>query len=125
MVQDSGVARLWESCPRIRHVDLDGTQRLTYKAFVHSKPATSLERLNLRNCSGIGDRGLNLLSQLAPSLKFLDLVGLHRITDTGIVLIAKGCAAELEHINISGRYKVANIGLASYSRYVRVLLQRR
>ena len=115
-VQDSGVSRLWESCPKIRHVDLDGTQRVSYRAFVHSSPAPELEQLNLRNCSGIGDKGLELISKLAPSLKFLDLVGLHRITDAGISSIASGCAAELEHVNISGRYKVANIGLASYAR---------
>ncbi|XP_071721757.1 EIN3-binding F-box protein 1 [Rutidosis leptorrhynchoides] len=66
-----------------------------------SSSCTSLLSLTIRNCPGFGDASLALLGNLCPQILYLDLSGLHGITDSGVLPLIKSCKSGLIKINLS------------------------
>ncbi|KAG6596036.1 F-box protein containing LRR [Phytophthora cinnamomi] len=65
-------------------------------------PRTRLTSLNLKNCLNIGDDAMILVGKHGGNLVKLDLKGLRKVSDSGVLEIAKGCAL-LTNISLSGR----------------------
>ncbi|KAL8503730.1 hypothetical protein ACS0TY_022447 [Phlomoides rotata] len=70
--------------------------------FPLTSPSHSLRSLTIRNCPGFGDASLGMLGRLCPKLAYIDLTGLHNITDAGIQLLVQRSEAFLEKVNLSG-----------------------
>ncbi|GAV80765.1 F-box domain-containing protein/LRR_6 domain-containing protein [Cephalotus follicularis] len=62
----------------------------------------SLRLLTIRNCPDFGDASLAVLGKLCPRLQHVDLTGLHRITDAGVLPLLESCEAGLVKVNLSG-----------------------
>jgi len=70
--------------------------------FPLMKQCASLQSLSIRNCPGFGDFSLAMLGKLCPQLQYVDLYGLHRITDKGLLPLIELCEAGLSKVNLSG-----------------------
>ncbi|GAB2284916.1 Transcription factor COE2 [Dionaea muscipula] len=75
---------------------------------------SSLRSLSIRNCPGFGNMNLRLLAKMCPRLQSVDLSGLHKITDAGLlpVIWGRSCDAAagigLVKVNLSGSMNVTN-----------------
>ncbi|GMH10840.1 hypothetical protein Nepgr_012681 [Nepenthes gracilis] len=69
---------------------------------------TSLQSLSICNCPGFGNINLVLLAKLCPQLQYVDLSGLHGITDAGFLPMIDGCNAGLVKVNLSGCINVTD-----------------
>ncbi|POM61945.1 hypothetical protein PHPALM_28961 [Phytophthora palmivora] len=65
-------------------------------------PQMRLMSLNLRNCFNIGDDAMVLVGKYGGNLTKLNLKGLRKVSDRGVMEIAKGCPT-LANISLSGR----------------------
>ncbi|ETL24500.1 hypothetical protein L916_21504 [Phytophthora nicotianae] len=63
---------------------------------------THLTCLNLKNCLHIGDDAMVLVGKYGGNLVKLNLKGLRKVSDRGVMEIAKGCSL-LKNISLSGR----------------------
>ncbi|KAF4139305.1 IQ calmodulin-binding motif-containing protein [Phytophthora infestans] len=63
---------------------------------------TSLAFLNLKNCLNIGDDAMVLIGKYGGNLIKLNLKGLRKVSDRGIMELAKGCPL-LKKMSLSGR----------------------
>jgi len=70
--------------------------------FPLMKQCASLQSLSIRNCPGFGDFSLAMLGKMCPQLQNVDLYGLHRITDKGLLPLIELCEAGLSKVNLSG-----------------------
>lgn len=62
----------------------------------------SLRSLTIRNCPGVGDACLSILSGICPNVTHINLSGLQGITDSGIVPLAQRSEAGLAKVDLSG-----------------------
>ncbi|KAL3650705.1 Transcription factor COE2 [Castilleja foliolosa] len=62
----------------------------------------TLRSLTIRCCPGLGDFGLGVLGRLCPKLTHVDLTGLHRITDSGVLPLFQNSESGLAKVNLSG-----------------------
>lgn len=62
----------------------------------------SLQSLSICNCLGFGNFSLAILGKLCPQLQYVDLNGLHGITDEGLLPLIEICEAGLSKVNLSG-----------------------
>ncbi|GAB2275470.1 Transcription factor COE2 [Dionaea muscipula] len=69
---------------------------------------TTLSSLSIRNCPGFGNINLGILAKMCPRLRFIDLSGLHGITDAGLLPLIGGCDAGLVKVNLSGSINVTD-----------------
>ena len=101
-VTDAGIASVAAHCTTISHLSLHGLNRVGDDAIVAlATYCRQLEVLefspNVQALSApvssakVGDRGLIALGGTMRKLKSLHAAGLRRITDAGIIAIAKGC----------------------------------
>ncbi|KAL4172094.1 hypothetical protein KRP22_007268 [Phytophthora ramorum] len=65
-------------------------------------PRTRLASLNLKNCLHIGDEAMVLVGKYGGNLVKLNLKGLRKVSDRGVMEIAKGCPS-VTNISLSGR----------------------
>ncbi|KAK4774751.1 hypothetical protein SAY86_009686 [Trapa natans] len=65
-------------------------------------PCMSLSSLSITNCPGFGDSNLVILGKICPQLQNLDLIGLCKITDSGLLPFLDDCELGLAKVNISG-----------------------
>lgn len=66
----------------------------------------SLTTLNLKNCTHVGDESMELIGRHCAGLIKLNLKGLRRLSDRGIIHVAKGCPL-LSSLKVSGRHITA------------------
>lgn len=91
LVTDRGIQKLFSLAEKnIMASDDDG-------------PHISLTTLNLKHCGNIGDDAMVCVGQYAQNLEKLHLQGLKRVSDKGLVAIAKGCPS-LRTLSLSGRH---------------------
>ncbi|XP_022851273.1 EIN3-binding F-box protein 1-like, partial [Olea europaea var. sylvestris] len=62
----------------------------------------SLRYLTIRNCPGFGNAGLAIVGRLCTKLLHLNLVGLHGITDEGLLSLVKNSDDSFTKVNLSG-----------------------
>ncbi|KAG2797179.1 hypothetical protein PC111_g21404 [Phytophthora cactorum] len=65
-------------------------------------PQTHLKCLNLKHCVNVGDDAMVLVGKYGGNLVKLNLKGLRKVSDRGVMEIAKGCPL-LKNISLSGR----------------------
>ncbi|KAG3249634.1 hypothetical protein PI124_g5695 [Phytophthora idaei] len=65
-------------------------------------PQTHLKCLNLKHCVNVGDDAMVLVGKYGGNLAKLNLKGLRKVSDRGVMEIAKGCPL-LKNISLSGR----------------------
>ncbi|GAB2210566.1 hypothetical protein Drorol1_Dr00015834 [Drosera rotundifolia] len=84
-----------------RLVRCDGIQDMTVSYdMVH--PCRSLQSISVKECDAFGSVALILLGKLCPKLQHLELNGLHKITDDGLVSFLESHEARLETVNFQG-----------------------
>lgn len=93
-------------CPKLRELNVSECQAITNRGVElllgttddDEKPFT---KLYFKSCMFLGDAALTLIGSKCPDLSLLDLRGLPRVTDEGIIRIAKGCL-KLRELRVSG-----------------------
>ena len=128
-VSDAGLMPFARACEVLTSIDLSGCWRITDEtvkalaekawdladlrlndlpeitdagllALANSKCAKNLERLELRHCFSITDRGLEALFKVAPRLKHVDVSQCQHVTDTPLIQLVH-VAHDLEHLCIA------------------------
>ena len=86
------------SCPRLRHLDLDGNGISKAAMQVVAKACPQLECLNIEciesdyaHASCITDDVLDMLAKGCPKLKLLDVTNRHRLTDAAVRSLVQHC----------------------------------
>lgn len=69
---------------------------------------TALRSLSIRNCPFFGDMNLGMLAKMCPQLQYVDLNGLHEITEVGLLPLIGGSDAGLVKVNLSGSINVTD-----------------
>lgn len=99
----------------VTKLDLSYCGELSDDAFNSTERLTSLQALIIRRCSKIGDRGLEILSQKAPNLRYLD-ISYTGITSTG-ARDALPALTSLSYLALAGCARAATVlGLNSLAR---------
>lgn len=91
----------------VTKLDLSYCGELTDDAFNSAARLTSLQTLILRRCSKIGDKGLEVLTQGAPNLRYLDM-SYTGITSTGLSN-ALPALTSLSNLAIAGCTRAATV----------------
>ncbi|KAI8093191.1 uncharacterized protein BX664DRAFT_329120 [Halteromyces radiatus] len=97
-------------CPNLISLDLSYAQHITSTGFQHlarSQCATSLNQLILSFCPHLTDATLISLSMRCDSLETLQLVGCHRITQTGVRSLVAASRQSLQYINMKDCIRVS------------------
>jgi hypothetical protein len=86
---DDAVLALVESCPQLEHVILDACPKVTDSSVIKLAGAcgASLRSLSLSNCYRVTDVGIVKLAKCAPQLRYLDLSWCYKLTDASLVRI--------------------------------------
>ena len=87
-----------KSCPRLRHLDLDGNGISQAAMQVVAKACPQLECFNIEciesdyaHASCITDDVLDMLAKGCPQLKLLDVTNRHRLTDAAVRSLVQHC----------------------------------
>ncbi|XP_015078449.1 EIN3-binding F-box protein 1-like [Solanum pennellii] len=72
----------------------------------------SLVSLTIRNCPGVGNATIAIISRLCHRLTHIKLIGLLSITDEGLFPLVKNCAANLVAVNLSGCVNITDISVS-------------
>ncbi|XP_014501469.1 EIN3-binding F-box protein 1 [Vigna radiata var. radiata] len=141
---DANLALLGKLCPRLKHVELSGLQRVTDVGFLPLLECseTGLTTVNLRGCLNVTDRVvLSIVNSYGWTLQVLCLDGCTRvtdasmmaiagncpvlsdldvskcaITDTGIVALASGKQFNLEILSLAGCISVSDNSMAAFKK---------
>ncbi|KAF9114370.1 hypothetical protein BGX27_011003 [Mortierella sp. AM989] len=92
--QNPGLTSIAIGCTNLVSLDISHycSQEVTDELLRLISVATStLKRLNIAYCSKITDRGLIWLAKGCPDLRELDITAVHLVTDRGILEIGKQC----------------------------------
>ncbi|KAL9224454.1 hypothetical protein vseg_000483 [Gypsophila vaccaria] len=63
---------------------------------------TSVRRLTVNSCPAFGSPSLKALGKMCPKLRQVDLTGLHKLTDDGILGFLESCQTGLVRLNLAG-----------------------
>lgn len=78
-----------------------GIQEIDVEASMLS-PCRYLRSVTIRNCPGFGSASLAVIGKLCPQLQHVDLTGLCRITEAGLLPLLENCEAGLVKVNLKG-----------------------
>lgn len=92
----------------LRTLDLSWNCCLTNQALKQISTMTSLENLNLRNCTGLSNQGVRKLANLS-NLTALDLSGCHLLRNCALKELAK--LERLEVLNLKNCVKIHDDGM--------------
>ncbi|KAG7375837.1 hypothetical protein PHYPSEUDO_015136 [Phytophthora pseudosyringae] len=96
LITDTGIRNLFSlEEDKYRDATLDGNDD-------DDAPRTRLRSLNLKNCLNVGDDAMVLVGKYGGNLAKLNLKGLRKVSDKGVMEIAKGCPS-VTNISLSGR----------------------
>lgn len=98
--------------PRLRELSVDDT-RFDDEAFAGLASAAALEKLYIRDASGVTDAGMKDLAKLA-NLKTVTLLGANRVTDAGLADL--GRLSRLETLGLHGLAGATDAGTAELAR---------
>ena len=100
------------SCPRLRHLDLDGNGISRAALQVVAEACPQLECLNIEciescysHASCITDDVLDIVAKGCPKLKLLDVTNRHRLTDAAVWSLVQHCPG-LKGLEMDGCLKI-------------------
>uniref|UniRef100_A0A1D1Z441 EIN3-binding F-box protein 1 n=1 Tax=Anthurium amnicola TaxID=1678845 RepID=A0A1D1Z441_9ARAE len=76
----------------------------------------SLRSLSICHCPGFGNSSLVLLGKLCPKLQHVNLSGLVRVTDAGLLPLVEGCDSGLVQVNLGGCINVRDAAVSALAR---------
>ncbi|KAH0674183.1 hypothetical protein KY290_024082 [Solanum tuberosum] len=87
MINQTGIPNAVSICSKLKNLSLVkcvGVRDFPPQASLLS-PCDSLRSLSIQSCPGFGSTSLAMVGKLCPQLHHLDLSGLTRITDDGLL----------------------------------------
>ncbi|KAF4531428.1 hypothetical protein B566_EDAN004196 [Ephemera danica] len=127
-ITNAGVVELVTRCPALLHLDLAGCSSVTCMSLSTDVPTRqlSLQYLDLTDCVGLGDLGLQTVVQTCPQLCFLYLRrcvlltvkicnNAAQVSDAGIKQVARHCH-RLRYLNCRGCEAVGDVSVAALAR---------
>ncbi|XP_077220299.1 EIN3-binding F-box protein 1-like [Tasmannia lanceolata] len=80
----------------------------TVLGFTALPRCNSLRSLTIRSCPGFGSAGIAIVGKMCPNLQHVDLGGLCRATDSGLLSLLESCESELERVNLAGCINISD-----------------
>ncbi|KAK6786340.1 hypothetical protein RDI58_014865 [Solanum bulbocastanum] len=71
----------------------------------------SLVSLSIGNCPGVGNTTIDVVGGRCCKLTYIDLNGLLRVTNEGLIPLVKNCAANLVEVNLGGCVNIMDISV--------------
>lgn len=102
-ITQRGILTAVSNCSKLKSLSLVkciGVKDLTPQASLLS-PCSSLRSLSIQSCPGFGSTSLAMVGKLCPQLHHLDLSGLTRITDVGLLPLLESSMAGLSKVNLT------------------------
>ncbi|WMV32936.1 hypothetical protein MTR67_026321 [Solanum verrucosum] len=84
-----------------------------YPSTLVASYRNSLVSLAIRNCPGVGNTTIYIVGGLCRKLTHIDLSGLLRITDEGLIPLVKNCAANLVAVSLSWCINITDISVST------------
>lgn len=106
----SSIGRL----PKIRKLDLDRCFRITNSSILQlAETSSNLQSLNLKDCTDINDEAIVKISNACPQLFYLNLYGIFNITDRALISLTQcPCLSTLQLQDCSKITDVGVMGIA-------------
>lgn len=117
-ITQTGILNAVSICSKLKSLSLvkcSGVRDLPPQASLLS-PCDSLRSLSIRSCAGFGSRSLAMVGKLCPQLHHLDLSGLTRITDAGLLPLLESSKAGLVKVNLTHCLNVTDEVVLSLAR---------
>ncbi|GMH76037.1 hypothetical protein TL16_g06949 [Triparma laevis f. inornata] len=103
-----GNAQLSQNLKTLHLVSIPHANNLTIKDV--SKTLTSLKKLTIKNCKRVSDEGVINIARACGGLEYLDLEGVGGMTDHTLVRMATSLK-NLRHLNIAHNPSLTDVGL--------------